>query len=253
MKRLLVLALVCLPVELAAQDAQNYVMYEAQYLTPAPGKMAEFSAAMAAHNKKFHASGPFQANVWSILTGPYSGQYSWVMGPCTFTDLDSRPSGADHESDWAKVVSFTVPMGEEYGEYWRLDADSSYMPDNKIHPILRIRFYDIQRNEGYRFNRLLEQIKEVYQKKQYPVQFRVFRNRFFSGSAGRDVATVATFDKWADLDRDVSFSDDFEEVHGKGSWRLFMDEISDVVVSAQDELRELMPDLGGGGASSTDD
>lgn len=92
--------------------AQDYMMYETQYLNVIPGHTQQFNDAMKAHNDRFHASGPYQASVWSITAGPHSGRMFWAMGPCTFTDLDNRPSSAEHQSDWADNVLAHAEQGE---------------------------------------------------------------------------------------------------------------------------------------------
>jgi hypothetical protein len=245
LKKAMTALLVVVPAFVSAQD---YVMYETMYLKPDATKWEEFKDNLAAHNQKFHAEGPYQAHVQRVVNGPNTGQLVWIMGPCTFTHLDSRPSGDPHDSDWMNsVVAHLEGVGEN--EYWRLDQERSYQPNTESHPKLRVRFYDIQRGEMYRFNQLLEKTKTVMETKEYPNRTTVYRPRFWNG-AGRDVATVWSFDSWADLDRDMDFADDYEEVHGDGSWQLFIEEWREVVKEAHDEYREVMPELGG--ASSED-
>lgn len=88
MVRALVILIALLP---ALGFAQDYVMYETTYLKVLPGHSKQFSEAMKAHNERFHGAGPHQASVWYITNGPRSGQMFWVMGPTTFTHMDSRP------------------------------------------------------------------------------------------------------------------------------------------------------------------
>lgn len=231
----------------ALVSAQDYTMYETMYLKPDAAKWAELMGKLAAHNKKFHASGPYRAHVQRVVNGPRTGQLVWVMGPCTFTHLDSRPSGDPHDSDWmTNVVALLKGVGEN--EYWRLDEKRSYQPNTDDHPKLRVRFFHIEQGEMYRFNQLLEKTKAVAEKKKHPNRTSVYRPRFWNGS-GPDVATVWSFDKWAELDRDMDFGKEYEEVHGDGSWRLFLEEWRKVVKEAYDEYREVMPELGGASPS----
>jgi hypothetical protein len=242
-KKALTALLVMVPALVSAQD---YVMYETTYLKPDAAKWAELKDKLAAHNQKFHAEGPYLAHVQRVVNGPRTGQLVWVMGPCTFTHLDSRPSGDPHDSDWMSVVALLEGVGEN--EYWRLDQERSYQPNTENHPLLRLRILDIEQGEMYRFNQLLEKMKKVRETKKYPNRLNVYRPRFWNGS-GRDVAMVWSFDKWAELDRDVDFGDDYEEVHGDDSWRLFLEEWREVVKEAYDEYREVLPELGGASAS----
>jgi hypothetical protein len=240
MKRVMMAALVAIvPAFVSAQD---YVMYETMYLKPDAANWEELKDKLATHNKKFHAEGPYRAQVHRVVNGPRTGQLLWVMGPCTFTDLDSRPSGDPHDSDWMGVVALMKGVGE--GAYWRLDQERSYQPNTDDHPKLRVRFYHIERGEMYRFNQLLEKINAVSEQNKHPHRRNVYRPRFWNGS-GPDLATVWSFDKWADLDRDLDFEEEYEEVYGEGTWQLFIEEWRDVVKEAYDEYREVMPELSG--------
>ncbi len=70
MKRALLLAFLLVPVFALAQD---YEMYETQYLKVMPGHAKQFNEAMKAHNERFHASGPYRADVSLVPNGPRSG------------------------------------------------------------------------------------------------------------------------------------------------------------------------------------
>jgi hypothetical protein len=172
----------------------------------------------------------------------------WVMGPCTFTDLDNRPSGEEHDGDWANNVLAHAEPGET--EYWRLVPELSYQPDTNPRPKLRVRILDIERFEGYRFRQLRRNVKEVLEAKKYPDPTMVFRNA--AGRGARDFAVVRSFDKWAALDRDSSFSEDYEEVHGQGSWRRFLGELGEAVVRGETEFQELSPELSAPPPATTD-
>lgn len=57
-----------------------------------------------------------------LVTGPYSGQYLWIMGPGTFTSLDGRPTGDPHDSDWAEVLAHADGHSNIY---WRRNENLS--------------------------------------------------------------------------------------------------------------------------------
>jgi len=239
-KRVLMAALVA--VVPAVVSAQDYVMYETMYLKPDAAKWGELKDKLVAHNKTFHAEGPYRAQVQRVVNGPRSGQLVWIMGPCTFTHLDSRPAGDPHDSDWMEVVALLNGVGEN--NYWRLDQELSYQPNTDDHSKLRVRFYHIERGQMYRFNQLLEKLNAMSEQNKHPHRRNVYRPRFWNGS-GPDVATVWSFDKWADLDRDQNTEKEYEEMYGEGTWRLFIDEWRDVVTEAYDEYREVIPELSG--------
>ena len=52
-----------------------------------------------------------------------------------------------------------------------------------------------------------------------------------------------SFDKWAEMDRDDTLAADYEEVHGEGSWRLFLEEIEEIVLHSEEEFHTLLPEL----------
>lgn len=237
MKRALAVLFVLVP---ALAVAQDYEMYETQYLAVRPGHSKQFNEGMKAHNDRFHASGPYRAVVQYVVNGPRSGQMFWVMGPCTFTDLDSRPAGEEHEGDWADNVLAHAEQGET--QYWRLDTELSYRPDTRVRPKVRVRVQDVERFEGYRYLQLRRNVKQVMEAKKYPNPVLVFRS-VGQSATGRDYALVQAFDKWAFFDRDGTFAADYEEVHGQASWRLFLREIEEVVRHSEDEFHELIPEL----------
>jgi len=221
--------------------AQDYVMYETQYLTVSPGHTKQFGDAMKAHNDKYHASGPYTASVWAITNGPRSGQIFWAMGPCTFTDFDKRPSSADHESDWADNVLAHAEPGEN--EYWRMDEELSINPVNSAPPpLIRVRIFDIKKGQHDRFEEDQRKIKEVL--KNRDTSRAVYRTAVASGT-GRDFAVATTFENWAAVDAAAggSFVKDYEEVHGPGSFASFRRDRSEFVEHFEDEFHELLPEL----------
>jgi hypothetical protein len=221
----------------------DYEMLEIMYLKPKPDKMKELTKAMGEHNKKYHAEGPYGVSVWSCELGPHFNQLAWVMGPCTFTALDSRPDSKEHEDDWSNNVE---PLIEGTGiEYWKYNKDLSYVPENyKLTPKVVWTVFDIKPFEGYRFKEMCKKIAEVYKAKSYPYNFQVYFNQFDS-KEGRDVAIEVGFEKWAFFDRDENFKKDYEEIHGEGTFQQLLDEYRDVVVSVEDEVAEIIPEMSG--------
>ena len=76
----------------AQEEKETYGMAEITYMLPKIGMERAFVEAVKAHNEKFHKEGVFKASLDNILTGKETGWYVWIMGPCTFTDLDNRPN-----------------------------------------------------------------------------------------------------------------------------------------------------------------
>jgi len=224
-----------------AQD-NDYIMFENTRLVPKSDKFKAFSKAMADHNKKFHNSGPYHANVWSVTVGQHTDEMVWSMGPCTYTDLDSRPSGDDHLNDWMNNVMPNVACVKE-NNLWKLDKEHSYKPETR-HNKLSIRIYDLEDWQAYRFKELLDKAKKVYEEKNYDETFGVYWSQF-DVNTDEDVAIVWGFDKWASFDKDPKFKKDFEEINGEGSWQQFLEELRGTIKSARDEVWELVPELSG--------
>lgn len=233
---LLVAAVMAVPAQ------QSYKMYEMMYMTVKSGHEKEFEKAVAAHNKKFHPPGPYQVTVAEVELGPNSGQYVWIMGPLTFTDLDSRPADEAHESDWSATV---MPHVEKLSDtdYWRVDDKLTYTQPGLTQRERRmITFYDIAPGKGYRFDELVKKVLKVYQDKNYKDNFTYMRNSFNTGN-GRDVMMVSFFDKYSYFDIDNPMVKDYEEIFGQGSWSQFMAEYNEVVLSSTDEIRHRRAEL----------
>jgi hypothetical protein len=223
---------------------KDYKMYEMMYIKPKYDKMVELGDAMAEHNKKYHNEGPYKVSIWMANTGPHTGEWVWVMGPCTFTQLDSRPESEEHTKHWIeKVMPYIEDISE--GEYWKMDNELSHSPEGSFSGKEIWAVYDIKPMEMYRFTALLEKVVEVYKQKNYPNYFQVYRNEF-SSATGRDVAIGFGFKNYAFFDEEDTFWKDYEEVHGEGSRWKFFEEYKDIVISSYDELSEFVPELSGG-------
>jgi hypothetical protein len=219
---------------------QDYAMYETQYLTVLPGHGDKFNEKMTEHNQRFHSEGPYTAQVFFIINGPRSGQIFWAMGPTTFTQLDSRPSGEPHDPDWRQNVLSHAEVGT--AEYWRLNDDLSSLqdPDAAPQPLSRVRFFEVADNAL--FMKTQEQI-EATLKALGNTRARSFYRKQFAHRDGRDWALVQSYDNWAELDepRSGSFQETFVEIHGLSAWSQFEDDRAAAVVGMQDEWRQRIP------------
>jgi hypothetical protein len=167
----------------------------------------------------------------------------WVMGPCTFTDLDGRPDSKEHEDDWSTNVEPYIEATS--AEYWKNDKDISYVPENfKWGSKVVWTVYDIKPFMGYRFKEMCKKIAAVYAAKKYTYNFQVFMNQFDSKD-GRDFGIEVDFNNWAFFDRDDNFRKDYEEINGEGSFQQLLNEYRDVVISSVDEVVELVPEMSG--------
>lgn len=245
MKRLFIF-LIALSMACVTQAQTDYQQWEVMNITPKADKLDLFKKGLAAHNKKFHASGPYRASVISVITGPDSGSYTWIMGPCTWTDLDSRPVKGEHDADWDKNVT---PYCESFGEisYWRLDKEVNYQaPNGNTFTKSRLRFYTVLPGQGERLTNLLKKVVEVYKKKQYAASYNVYRRQ--GASNGPGVAVGLDFAKWSYFDTAPNLMKDYEELYGANSWNRFLDEFALCIdrTKTYDELNEFVAELSGG-------
>jgi hypothetical protein len=241
---LLIIAIFGLALISNAQDEKSdYTMYKTVYLEPDYENLKEFGEALSEHNKKFHSEGSKSAWVWMVNSGPQTGQLIYVVGPTTFTDMDSWDMSAEHGKHWREEV---MPYVESvsHGEFWRMNDELSYNPEDVVGGKEVLTFFDINDFEGYRFKEMIKKVKAVYVEKEYPQFFQVYYNQFWNND-GRDAMIAGNFENWAFFDRERTFMKDFEEIHGEGSWITFMEEWRDVVESAYDEIIIYVPELSG--------
>ena len=225
---------------LTIAQSQN-VIYETLYLTPKTESLQEMGEKMKVHNEKYHATPPYNASVWRVVSGERSGDMLWIMGPFTFADLDSRPSDGGHDDDWSgKVLPLTHGMHDGY--YWKLRPDEMYTPSEDYRgKIMRVRTFDIKPGKGDEFTHMMSLINKVYNEKKLGHSKAVFNN--VVKDQNRDVAIVWQYENYAYLDKDLEFGKLYEEVHGDNSWNRFMEAMREIVESASDELLEVIPEM----------
>lgn len=179
-------------------QAQNAVVYMNQILDPIPGKVIEFENGVKAHNAKYHASGETKANLFTIMTGPRSGQYAWVQGPMGLATMD-KPLSKEHMADWEKNVGVFCKKNGAL-RFVRLNSELSYNPDANAVPenfIVRI-FYGVTDQA-----KLLEgigMIKKIYDTNKYASSRSVFTSEF-RNVEGEDVALVYPFKSWTEFEK----------------------------------------------------
>lgn len=228
---------------LVLQAQADYEMYLQIMLEPKLDQIAIFEENLAEHNQKYHSEGFRKAEVWTISSGSNSGKYAWFMGPLTFSDFDAQEVNKDHDAHWnEKVLALCSDVSEI--EWWKFNKELSYMPEGSDTGKEVFRVYDITRGQLYRFEEVLKKVVAVYKAKSYPDFFTVYYNEFSSNS-NRDLAFGSGFKTWASLDEKSTFKQDFEEVHGAGSWTPFMEEYRASYNSYEDELSIRVDHLGG--------
>lgn len=218
--------------EIIAQE--KYQMVELTFIMPKIGSEKTFETAIKEHNDMYHKEVPYKASLDYILTGKQAGWYVWLMGPCTFTDLDGRPEDDAHRKHWTDKVSPTVA---KYGstEYWKHNAKLSYQ-SKEINPkIEEIWFADIKKGDYYKFKDFVTKIKAAFEKKA-DGNMNIYENQFSEGN-GRQIAIVWAMDNFAEMDKDTGgIKKEYEEIYGEGSWANAMDDWLEIIDKMSSQL-----------------
>lgn len=205
-----------------AQDDSTYAMWETIMLTPDNTKLKVLGENMRKHNQTYHSEGPHRATVWQISSGPNSGKIMWQMGPLNYSHLDSRPAEGGHDEDWRDNV---MPYIKKIGtiEYWKADNElnNSAMldPQTVTHPILHIRFYEIQQGQGFSINTFFSRMHKTILALEGDNPWGLYVNEFRQGDLGRHFADVSFYKNWAEFDKDVNWVETFNKTNGTNSWQ----------------------------------
>lgn len=226
---------------------QDYIMYETHTLTPKEGHEQALNEEIAEHNRLFHADGPYENYMFSILNGPRSGDILFAMGSCTFTQMDNRPSSPEHNKDWNGVLAHTVG-GAKHIEYWELNKALSYDPaDSGNNPkmLCKARFFEVADNSD--FIDMQAQFKKTLEAMGSKTPRNFYRNQF-QNREGRDWVVITWHDSWADLDKgnwDL-FKSTYIKLYGEDGWNKMDEAYDSIVLSREDEMRMRRTDLQAG-------
>lgn len=225
------------------QAQTDYQQWECSYVRVKPANVDLFEKGLAAHNKKYHNADPYKIGVFDVLTGPYSGGYFIGLGPVTWTQIEGRPTGSEHDMDWQQHVAQYIDEESET-EYWRMDKDIKYKAANSDNfTRSRIRNFTLKPGERDRFESLLRQVVAVYKQKAYPASYNVYWRQ--GASQGPHAITEINMDHWSYFDRPDTFEKDFNEVHGEGAFQRYIEEFELCLDRSKtyDELIVFKPEL----------
>lgn len=220
MRKYYVLAMLfCMPFFMSGQEEEkkpDYVMYQDVHIVVKPGSQMAFEKAVLAHNEKYHKENPHQATLFRIASGTKVGSYVWSMGPLTYTDLDSRPGGAEHGENWAATVGPHIKYVKNV-EYWRYGKNLSYKSENQEENSRYIMwFFDLEEGQWETFKAFMEKVRDI--NKKMDDTYSIWWNQFGENN-GRGVSMSFGFSKWADLDEDDwNMSEEYDKEHGEGAW-----------------------------------
>ncbi len=220
--------LLLLPFLLLSQENQESLVLQNVMLTVLPGHTQAFEKGLAAHNKKYHAEGPYQALVYSIGSGVNAGKYMWNMGPLPWSAMDGRPTDENgHDADWDTNV---VPhlTGEVDVNYWKFETSLSNFSKNFTLNKVLVDVYDLKRFSGEKMEELMKRVHKTMTEKFPDEIFGMYTNEFSSMTNTKDLAFVSFFEKSAWLGQDSTFAQKYSEVHGEGSFATFLKEWGEI-------------------------
>lgn len=220
-------------------SAQDYVMFEVERLSPLPGDPTDLGAQLLAHNEAYHSEAPYTASVFYMLTGEYSGQYQWAMGPITFSQIGDRPADPGHASDRSSKVS---AHSEFHGtEYWVQVDDLTYTPPNvssASRPISVVRRFEVADDDLFR--KVQAQVMEVVASAGRPFPRTMYQRRFARADRW-GWAAITSYESFSDLDQgSFDFQEAFREHFGDAAWATFQAESSEAILNRDDVIRQLV-------------
>ncbi|WP_412985983.1 hypothetical protein [Pontimicrobium sp. IMCC45349] len=226
-------------VTLNAQEDKDYQMWESIMLTPDNTKLKILADNMRKHNEKYHSEDPYKATVYNISSGPNSGKIIWEMGPMMFKHNDTRPSDGGHDDDWRDNVMPYIKKVHTI-EYWskddKLSNTSSLTDNNSDHPIMFVRYFEINQDHSYTMKSVFKQVSETIKSLPGDNPWGLYYNAFLQGDLGRHVAAVSFYKNWAQFDEDRKFKDAYEKLHGDNTWDSFLDTLDDTFTNRWDEV-----------------
>lgn len=243
--RKLIITMFLLPILAISQNSSEYGVFENAVLTPNPAQITQFEAGLAAHNKKYHSEGAYEASVYWISSGPNTGSYLWSMGPTSWSAMDKRPAQKDgHDADWNNnVLKYMMPGGAQ--TYWKAIPESSRFANNITMKNLVVDIYDVKRGKMKDVMALVEKIHKVYTEKIPNETYGIYTNEFSGTKEGKDLAVVSFYENMGQFSQNNGMDKKFDEVYGNGSWDKFLKDWYDVTEGGESELWIFSPELSG--------
>lgn len=206
-----------------SQESSDYEMFQLTYVQAKLGHEIDFSQAVKSHNENFHNEAPNTASLDLIMSGRQAGWYAWVLGPCTFTKMETIELGEAHNNDWNNNV---VPHIARYGatEYWQFNPALSYVavPYEEVN-YMTVIFLDVKRGtKDSDITALFKNLKEASEKK--GVDFREYFSRFGSSNGRRGLAIVIGHRNMAALDINKHIRNEYTELFGEDGWQKAVDQ-----------------------------
>jgi hypothetical protein len=204
--------------------AQDYIMFHTITLELRNGEHSALVAGVKKHNAKYHdGTNGTKAYLFSIQSGPNSGQYNWIMGPTKFSQYDT-PLTDDHMKDWDKNIGKYAR--EHTYIYMVRDEDMTYNPENEVigQNILAKRILVKQGGNHHlvAVEGAMASIADVLRKTKAKIARRVYKSAFKTTEG--EIILVYPFNSWTEFEGGrqglpAGFADDYDRINGNGSWQ----------------------------------
>ncbi len=224
-------------------NGQNdeYILFYHLYLDPEPGNRVKVAKGARYHNQRYHKEGESKAYLWDVVTGPRAGTYMWGQGPMRYSKFEEKQSD-EHNMDWEQNVSAFCRNISDVRLSRRIE-DLTYNPENEIiadNQLARI-FYGVTDRQSAL--QVIGKIKEVMVAKDHDYARRVYTTDFQTKDR-EDIMLIYPFEKWSDMEKrrglEFDFADQYDEVHGEGSWEKDIAILSKSVGGFYDEIRTMV-------------
>lgn len=231
----IVFILLLLPMVFIGQTTTKSYLYEVTNLKVKPGEEKAFETAVKKHNAKYYKKeSPNPAALFYNINGPNGGSYSWIMRLSSFADLDNITSSKAQKESWKNILQYV--QEKSVPNYWNGEADMSFPGAKKGGDKSELVFYNVKYGKFQKFKTLVAQVVKMYESQRPDESFYAYTNSFFN-TKGYNVAAVFPFNKWAELDKQSKFKQDYEAVFGKGSVEIFRNEFVSCVKDQYSAIR----------------
>lgn len=221
--------------------AQSKNLLSVHRVFPKMDKGLEFEAGLAAHAQKYH-TGAVAWRVYSIQSGPDAGGYHIIEGPTSWEAEDIRGDlGEEHMKDWHKNIAMYLTEKESVSYAVYIDTLSTVALADFTDKVNITHVYP-KMGKGDNVVSLLSKLRKAWAASGMTVAV------FVASSSGPGQYTVVTRYKQGLKEREVGFRKPFKEtyesVNGPGSWKQYLNDISEYVDNSWSELLFLRKDLG---------
>jgi hypothetical protein len=121
----------------------------------------------------------------------------------------------------------------------------SYMPEGMELSNIRVIVHDLRNGNLDGYYDAMQKLAETHKEKM-PGMARIYLDRVGFHNDGMDKVIVIGLTSWSDMDT-VDTAAAYEEVHGEGSWDLFIEDVNGAVRSSYEEHWSHVPYLSGEG------